>query len=95
VLVATRELVAAAGALGRDPMRYAEALRAFRFAVRRRFDQEVTLGLPADVVGHVMRCAIRMGVEAAPPVAGRHLLLEIGALTLARAARGARDDVLG
>jgi hypothetical protein len=94
VLAATHELLAAAAALRRDPERYGEALRAFRFALRRRFYLEVTLGLPPDVVSHVMRCAIRMAVEAAPPVAGGRLILEIGALTLARAERSLLDDVM-
>jgi hypothetical protein len=94
VLAATRELVAAAATLDRDPARYGDALRAFRFAVRRRFYLEVTLGLPPDVVSHVMRCALRMAVETAPRIAGRRLLLEIGALTLARAERSLRDDAI-
>ena len=94
VLAATHELLAAAAALGRDPARYGEALRAFRYAIRRRFYLEVTLGLPPEVVGHVMRCALRMAVESAPPVAGCRLILEIGALTLSRAERSLLDDVM-
>ena len=92
VLVTTRELVAAAATLGLDPMRYAEALRAFRRAVRGRYDAEVARGLPADVVRHVMGCAIRMAVEGAPALTGSHLIVEIGALTLTQAQRGGRGD---
>jgi hypothetical protein len=73
-------------------MRYAEALRAFRHAVRRRYERELARGLPADVVRHVMECAIRMAVEAAPSLTGGHLIVEIGALTLTQAAQGARGD---